>query len=169
LTRPPLRIGLLARPFVTSGPSLAADELTTITRALFDQGHAVHVLTTAEERTIVFLDGAFIHTELLPAGPDPLLAGVRRLIENDGVQWLVGAPADLAAVAAAQLAPATAAVPAPPEVQPAGSRLPVPDFPAVGAVHMLPESVQDVLQSLLASGCTLLAMGQAPGPLGSRP
>ena len=63
-----------------------------MTRALFDMGHVVHVLTTAEERTIVFLNGAFIHAELLPAGLDPLLAGVRRLIENDGVQWLVGAP-----------------------------------------------------------------------------
>ena len=169
LARPPLRIGLLARPFVSSGPSLAADELTAITRALFDMGHVVHVLTTAEERTIVFLNGAFIHAELLPAGLDPLLAGVRRLIENDGVQWLVGAPDDLAAVAASQLVPAAAAVPEPTEAQPAGSRLLVPGFPAVGAVHMLPESVQDVLRPLLASGCALLATGQAPGPLWSRP
>ena len=147
LASPPLRIGLLARPFVTSGPSLAADELAAMTRALFDMGHAVHVLTTAEERTIVFLNGAFIHAELLPEGLDPLLAGVRRLIENDGVEWLVGAPADLAAAAASQLAPATAA----------------------GDVPMLPESVQNILQPLLASGCALLAAGHAPDPLWSRP
>ena len=169
LARPPLRIGLLARPFVASGPSLAADELATMTRALFDMGHVVHVLTTAEERTIVFLNGAFIHAELLPAGPDTLLAGVRRLIENDGVQWLVGASDDLAAVTAAQLAPAAAAVPAPPAVQPAGSRLPVPDFPAAGDVHMLPESVQDILQPLLVSGYALAATGQEPDPQWSRP
>ena len=34
---------------------------------------------------------------------------------------------------------------------------------------MLPESVQDILQPLLASGCALLAAGQAPDPLWSRP
>lgn len=140
-----------------------------MTRALFDMGHAVHVLATAEERTIVFRGGSFIHTELLPAGLDPLLAGVRRLIENDGVQWLVGSPADLAAVAAAQLAPATASIPAPPEVQPAGSPFPVPDSHSAGVVDMLPESVQDVLQPLLASGYALLATGQEPDPLWSRP
>ena len=169
LARPPLRIGLLARPFVASGSSLAAGELATMTHALFDMGHVVHVLTTAEERTIVFLNGAFIHTELLPAGPEPLLAGVRRLIENDGVQWLVGASDDLAAVAAAQLVSAASTVLAFPAAQPAGSQLSVPVSSASGDVRMLPESLRDVLQPLLASGYALAATGQEPDPQWSRP
>ena len=144
LAMPPRRIGVLVRPFVASGPTPAADELEGITRALFAKGHAVHVLTTAEARTIVFLNGAFVHAELLPPGPDSLVAGVRRLIENDGVQWFVGAPDDLAV--AAQLIAA-----------------------APGDAQLLPDGVRNALQPLLASGYTIAAAGQLAGLLESRP
>ena len=97
--RPPLRIGLLAQPFVAEVASLAPEQLAGVTQALFAMGHAVHVLTAGEQRRIVFQAGAYIHSELLPFDPSSLSVGVRRLLENDGIQLLIGAPADLAVAA----------------------------------------------------------------------
>ena len=66
--KPPLRIGLLAQPFVAAGPPFAAEELAAVTQALFALGHTVHVLAVADGRTIVFRDGAYIHSELHAPG-----------------------------------------------------------------------------------------------------
>ncbi len=168
LARPPLRIGLLAGAFVAAAPQLATDELAAVTRALFACGHAVHVLTTAADRTIVFRNGAYIHSELLPAGPDSLLAGVRRLIENDGVEWLVGAPADLAAAAVIEGAPAGAAACAPAAPQSPRSGSPAPVFLEGHDAHPLPQSVRDILQPLLAAGYTVAAIAPRLAPDWSR-
>jgi glycosyltransferase involved in cell wall biosynthesis len=105
---PPLRIGIIGEAFLSpAGRTPTAGELVAVTEALFALGHAVHVLTAAERRTIIFQSGAFVHAELLPHGRDPLAAGVRRLVDNDGIQLLAGLPEDLQAAL-----PSVAAAPA---------------------------------------------------------
>lgn len=150
--RPTLRIGLIAQPFVAPADPAALDQLATMTQALFQMGHAVHVLTTAERRIVYFRDGAFIHAELLPGGEDALVAGVRRLVENDGIQFLVGAPADLAAAAALGVVQARQAVAQPAVAQP-GCEV------SLSQHSVLPEAVRQVLAPLLAAGHDVAAIG----------
>jgi GT2 family glycosyltransferase len=97
---PPLRIGILDPAFAPASPSpMPEAQLAAVTAALFGRGHIVHLLTAAEERSIIFQDGAYIHAELQGAGEAAVAVGVRRLVHNDGIQLLVGPPAALAAVA----------------------------------------------------------------------
>ncbi len=155
LAKPLLRIGLLAQPFVAQGPLFAADELAKVTTALFAMGHTVHVLAAADRRTIVFRDGAYFHTELRSSGADELLAGLRRLLENDGIQWLVGAPEDLAAAAHLVVVDPAAVSEA---AQPAGPQhsAPVSAPGSSGSTHLvLPEAVRRAMEPLLAAGCTV--------------
>ena len=166
LAKPPLRIGLLAQPFVAPGSLFAADELAEVTTALFAMGHTVHVLTAADRRTIVFRDGAYFHAELRLSGADALLIGLRRLLENDGIQWLIGTPEDLAAAAAAHLVMADPPVPVSEAAQPASPQraAPVSTPGSSGSIesagYVLPEDVRRAVEPLLAAGCAAAPTAQ---------
>jgi len=62
LSEQPLRICLLSSTY----PPLNYDGVARLThlmaRGLFEQGHSVHVITTAEREATSFYDGAFVHT-----------------------------------------------------------------------------------------------------------
>jgi glycosyltransferase involved in cell wall biosynthesis len=160
LARPPLRIGLLARPFIAHGPPFVPDQLAAVTQALFAMGHTVHVLAAADQRTIVFQSGAYIHLELHQPGSELLLTGLRRLLENDGIQWLVGAPEDLAAAAAAHLVVADPAVPVSEAAQPAGPQRAASLSVPGNSSDLLPENVRHAVGPLLASGCAAAPTAQ---------
>jgi hypothetical protein len=150
----------LAQPFVARGTPLAPEQLATVTQALFALGHSVHVLNAAEQRRIVFQNGAYIHFELLPCGSDSLLVGVRRLLENDGIQLLVGAPADLAVAASINSidvpSPAVQTVVA----RQIGRQQPAPGLAMCDTVDALPDNVRQTLQPLLALGYDTAAVDQ---------
>jgi glycogen(starch) synthase len=167
--RPPLRIGLLAQPFVARGTPLAREQLATVTQALFALGHSVHVLNAAEQRRIVFQDGAYIHSELLPCGPDSLLAGVRRLLENDGIQLLVGAPADLAVAASVNRFDVSSAAVQTVVAQQIGTQQPAPGLAMSDTVDALPDNVRHTLQPLLTLGYDAAAVDQLASGSRSRP
>jgi len=103
LTEPPLRICLLSHTY----PPMAYDGVARLThlmaRGLFEQGHTVHVLTTAERNSTAFYDGAYVHsikydldryeryhglTRLFHALNHSHAAHdkIKRLIQNDGIQ-----------------------------------------------------------------------------------
>jgi hypothetical protein len=132
-TLPPLRIGIIGQPFGMDGATTGA-QIMAAAHSLFQRGHTVHVLTAAAERTITFENGAYIHAELLSEEDQALPAGVGRLVNNDGIQLLVGQPANLAAAA---------------------------NVAAVGGVAMsdLRPDVQHALQPLLAEGWEIVAIG----------
>jgi hypothetical protein len=98
--KPPLRIGLIAESFVDPSQRTrqSSEQFAAVTQALFQRGHTVHALTADKERTIIFQDGAYIHAELLPYGEHSLVAGIRRLVQNDGIQLLVGPASSLSCV-----------------------------------------------------------------------
>ncbi len=115
---PTLRIGLLSQSFggKVIAPATGADgqvqlspEIMAAARALFDAGHVVHVLAVGDKRLIKFEHGAYIHFEPLPADCGTLVAGVRRLLENDDIGLLAGMAADLAAVGASGITVGAAA------------------------------------------------------------
>jgi hypothetical protein len=176
VTEAPQRIGIIGEPFLAAGESAPTPAvIEAVTTALFALGHTVHVLTAAERRTILFQNGAYIHAELLPHGVEPLAAGVRRLVQNDGIQLLVGLPVDLQAAwptaaqsAAPQAEPNLAAVHAAASLVghataqgmarttgqiPAGAATPdVAARPDGGGEALLPPRLRSALAPLLTAG-----------------
>ncbi len=162
LAAAPLRIGLIAGGFAAPAAALPAEAmapLAPVTQALFARGHTVHVLGAGAVRTIVFAQGAYIHMEPPPADPTALCAGVRRLINNDGIQLLLGPPAEMAAaVNALTTALTTAPDSVPPPAAAAAKAPALLEALLDGSLAGLAEP----LQPLARQGWTAAFIGDSP-------
>ena len=158
---PPLRIGLIAESFVDPSQRTrqSPEQLAAVTRALFQMGHTVHVLTAGKERTIIFQDGAYIHAELLPYGEHSLVAGIRRLVENDGIQLLVGPAADLAVAVTLDVIQVQLAVAQDVAGQPTMAQQATPWSIVESKEGMLPAPARRALEPLLVAGYDIAVAG----------
>lgn len=103
LSEPPLRICLLSHTYPPKQYDGVARLTHLMARGLFEQGHAVHVITTGERSSVAFYDGAYVHAikyaldryQHYKAMPRLFHAlnhshavhdKVKRLVQNDGIQ-----------------------------------------------------------------------------------